>query len=70
MVAKSPSETNRVFSVYGRRLTPRPPSTSSSSSALPSFALVLSHGSDIEAVARSAAAPPLLRLAVETGASR
>jgi len=50
-------------------LPPLPPSIASSASALLSFHLVLSHGSDIEAVAWSAA-PPLPRLAVETGGSR
>lgn len=66
MGAKFPSKTHRI---YRRRLRPLPPSISSSSSAFLSFSLFLSHGSDIEAVALSAA-PPLPRLAVKTGASR
>lgn len=70
MGARSPSETHRISSIYGCRLPPPHPSiSSSSSSAFLSFSIVLSHGSDIEAVAWSAA-PPLTRLAVETGASR
>lgn len=74
MGAKSPSKTLRISSICRCRLPPLPPSVSSSSSSsysstLLSFSLVLSHGSDIEAVAWSAT-PPLPRLAVETGASR
>ena len=75
MGAKPPSKTLRISSICRCRLPPLPPSVSSSSSSsyysstLLSFSLVLSHGSDIEAVAWSAA-PPLPRLAVETGASR
>lgn len=68
MGAKSPSKTHRISSIYGRHLPPLPPSILSSSAFL-SFSLVLSHGSDIEAVVWSTA-PPLLRLVVETGASR
>lgn len=68
MGAKFPSKTHRISLIYGHRLRPLPPFISSSSAFL-SFSLFLSHGSDIEAVALSAA-PPLPRLAVKTGASR
>lgn len=64
MGAKSPSKTHRISSIYHHRLRPLPPSIS-----FTSFSLVLSHGSDIEAVALSPALP-FPRLAKGTGASR
>lgn len=68
MGAKSPSKTHHIASICRYHLPPLPPYVSSSFAFL-SFSLVLAHGSDIEAVAWSAA-PPLPRLAVETGAPR
>lgn len=75
MGAESPPKTRSAYSRRHRRrrrlpFVPRPPSVSiSSSSAFFSFSFLLSHGSDIEAVARSAA-PPLPPVSAETGASR
>lgn len=68
MGAKSPSKTHHVALICRRRLPPLPRRSSSLFDFLP-FSLVLSHGSDLEADSWSAA-PPLPRLAVETGAPR
>lgn len=67
MGAASPSKTH---STYRHRLlfVPLTPFISSSSTFF-SFSFLLSHGSDIEAVARSTA-PPLPPVSAETGASR